>query len=394
MTRKPSTGGAIVFFTASVLLSAAAWGKKPASGLPRPEKSGIRHIVVVMMENRSFDHFLGWLPGAAGQQAGLTYTDKNGVPHPTYALAPDYQGCSYADPDHSYDGGRAQLDGGLCDGWLRAGTDDLFPIGYYTQGDEAFLGRAAGDWTVLDHYFAPILAPTYPNRIYQHSAVTDRLDDSIFPPSTLPTIWDRLAEEGVRGKYYFSDIPFIALWGAKYASITHTYDEFLADCASGDLPAVSFVDPPFDGESGGTSADDHPHGDIRAGEAFLDRTYEALIASPAWSSTVVVVNFDEWGGFFDHVPPPAAPDVDPAFTQRGFRVPALVVSPWSRRGWVGTGIYDHTSVLKMIEWRFHLRPLSIRDSQANNLAEVLDFSNLNLAAPAYGVPDFTPTPCP
>jgi len=394
VTRKPFWSGALAFFSMAMLATVAASAAKPVSGLPKPEKSGIQHIVVVMMENRSFDHFLGWLPGAEGRQSGLTYADKNGVSHPTYPLAPDYQGCAYEDPDHSYDGGRAQLDGGLCDGWLRAGTSDLFPIGYYTQSDEAFLGRAAGDWTVLDHYFAPILAPTYPNRIYQHSAVTDRLDDSVFPPSTLPTIWDRLAEEGVAGKYYFSDIPFIALWGTKYASISHTYDEFLADCASGNLPAVSFVDPPFNGESSGTSADDHPHGDIRAGEAFLDRTYEALIASPDWASTVVVVNFDEWGGFFDHVVPPVAPDVDPAFTQRGFRVPALVISPWSRRGYVGSGIYDHTSVLKMIEWRFHLRPLSTRDSQANNLAEVLDFSKPNLSAPAYGVGSFTPASCP
>ena len=192
--RKSFMGGVCFVFSAAVLLATTASAKKPAGGLPRPEKSGIQHIVVVMMENRSFDHFLGWLPGAAGQQAGLAYNDKNGVAQSTWALAPDYQGCGYADPDHSYDGGRAQLDGGLCDGWLLAGTDDLFPIGYYTQSDEPFLGRAAGDWTVLDHYFAPILAPTYPNRIYQHAAVTDRLDDSLFPPSTLPTIWDRLAE--------------------------------------------------------------------------------------------------------------------------------------------------------------------------------------------------------
>jgi len=384
--------GAIPAGAAGPRVSRAA---KPApTGLPRPEKSGIQHVVVVMMENRSFDHLLGWLPNAAGQQAGLTYTDKNDVAHPTYPLAPDYQGCAYADPDHSYEGGRAQFDGGLCDGWLRAGTDDLFPIGYYTSPDLPFLSRAAADWTVLDHYFAPILAPTYPNRIYQHAAVTDRLDDSIFPPSTLPTIWDQLAEAGRSARYYYSDTPFIALWGAKYASISRPYDQFLADCASGNLPAVSFVDPPFNGESDGTSSDDHPHGDVRAGESFLDRTYEALIASPAWSSTVLVVNFDEWGGFFDHVPPPAASDVDPAFEQRGFRVPALVISPWSRRGYVGQNVYDHTSVLKMIEWRFHLKALSVRDANARNLAEVLDFAHPDTTAPAYGLPPFTPTACP
>src|SRR5436309_7793016 len=198
-------------------------------------RTGIDHVVVVMMENRSFDHLLGWLPGADGRQAGLVYTDSQGASFPTYPLAPDYQGCGHPDPDHSYEGGRVEYDGGLCDGWLRAGSNDIYSIGYYTQADLPFLGAAAPDWTVCNRYFAPIMAPTYPNRIYQHAAVTDRLDDSL-SLSTLPTIWDRLAAAGLNGRYYFSDIPFIALWGGKYASITRSYNQFLQDCASGDLP--------------------------------------------------------------------------------------------------------------------------------------------------------------
>ena len=141
--------------------------------LPAPNKSGIEHIVVVMMENRSFDHFLGWLPGAEGKQAGLSYTDSAGVSHPTYALTslvpPDYQGCGHPDPDHSYAGARVEYDGGACDGWLRAGSNDIYSIGYYTQADLTFLGGAAPAWTTCDHYFAAILAPTFPNRIYQHA---------------------------------------------------------------------------------------------------------------------------------------------------------------------------------------------------------------------------------
>src|SRR3954468_2494841 len=99
--------------------------------LPSPARSGIDHIVVVMMENRSFDHLLGWLPGADGRQSGLTYVDAAGVAHPTYPLAPDYQGCGHPDPDHSYDGARVEYDGGACDGWLRAGSNDVYAIGYY-----------------------------------------------------------------------------------------------------------------------------------------------------------------------------------------------------------------------------------------------------------------------
>jgi phospholipase C len=375
----------------SPLLAAAIEKKK--AGLPRPDKSGIKHVVVAMMENRSFDHLLGWLPGADGQQAGLAYTDSLGATFATYPLAPDFQGCGHPDPDHSYDGGRVEYDGGLCDGWLRAGSNDAYAIGYYTQADLPFLGQAAPDWTVCSRYFAAIMAPTYPNRIYMHAAVTDRLDDSL-ALSTLPTIWDRLADAGLAGRYYFSDLPFISLWGTQYASITRTYDRFLADCASGDLPEVAFVDPPFVDEDAGTSSDDHPHGDIRAGEAWLNETYRAVTTGRDWKHTVLVINFDEWGGFFEHVPPEEAPDVDPAFALRGFRVPCILVSPFAARGAIAQGVYDHTSILKMIEWRFGLPALSVRDAAANNLAEALDFSIVRHTAPAYNVPAFDSPACP
>ena len=367
---------------------------KAKDKLPKPDKSGIDHIVVAMMENRSFDHLLGWLPGANGQQAGLTYTNASGAAFETYPLAPNFQGCGHPDPDHSYEGGRVEFNGGACDGWLRAGSNDQFAIGYYRQEDLPFLGKAAPDWTVCSQYFAPIMAPTYPNRIYQHAAVTDRLDDSL-TLSTLPTIWDRLADKGREGRYYFSDIPFIALWGTKYAGITRDYGTFLSDCASGNLPDVAFVDPPFAGEEEGLSSDDHPHGDLRAGEFWLNQTYNAITTGAAWDRTILVINFDEWGGFFEHVPPTEAPDVDPAFQLRGFRVPCVVVAPMARRGFVAEGVYDHTSILKMIEWRFGLSALSARDAAANNLADVLDFkAHGSVPPPVYDVAPFPPTPCP
>lgn len=381
---------ALASFSAGRTIAFAA----PRIRLPKPRKSGIDHVVVAMAENRSFDHLLGWLPGADGRQAGLVYTDRNGAAFETHPLAPDFQGCGHPDPDHSFRGGRIEYNERACDGWLRAGSNDEYAIGYYRQEDLPFLGKAAADWTVCDRYFSSIMAPTYPNRIYQHAGVTDRLDDST-DLCALPTIWDRLAGAGLDGRYYFSDIPFIALWGTKYAGITRPYAEFLADCASGNLPQVSFVDPPFAGEEAGTSSDYHPHGDVRAGESWLYRTYRAVTTSPNWARTVLVVNFDEWGGFFDHVPPPFATDVDPFFELRGFRVPCLVVSPLAQRGHVANGIYDHTSVLKMIEWRFDLEPLSTRDAGANNLAEVLDFKVRHPdPAPDYLVPPFVSAACP
>ena len=250
-----------------------------AALLPRPGRSGIEHVVVVMMENRSFDHFLGWLPGADGQQAGLKYVDPNGHTQSTYRLAPDFQGCGHVDPDHSYDGGRVQYNGGKCDGFLRTNGDDRFAIGYYTGADLPFLGHAAADWTTCDRYFAAIMAvdlsqPRLPARGADRPALTN-------PHVTLrlPTIWDRLAAKGLRGRATTTtDVPFLALWGDKYKSIIRPYRRLprrLHDAAACPM-SPSSTHASRTRASEGLSADDHPHGDIRAGESFLNQIYQAV----------------------------------------------------------------------------------------------------------------------
>ena len=361
------------------------------TALPPPALSGIEHIVVLMMENRSFDHLLGWLEGADGRQQGLTYFDEAGVPHRTYRLAPDYQGCGHPDPDHSYQGGRVEFNGGACDGWLRAGDNDEYAIGYYNKKDLDFYASAATRWTTCDRYFSAIMAGTFANRVYQHAAQTDRLENT-FELSTLPTIWDRLADRGLDGRYYFSDLPFLALWGAKYLPIARPIGQFFADARAGTLPHVSFVEPRFLGAEVGLSGDDHPFADIRTGEAFLNDVYAAVSTGPAWRNTVFVINYDEWGGFFDHVPPPTAP-IPPADQGagnqdglRGFRTPCVVISPFARREHVAHLELDHTSVLRMIEWRWDLPPLTVRDGTANNMAAVLDFAKPDFAAKPFRVP--------
>ncbi len=358
-------------------------GKNPPTPLPLPENSGIDHIIVLTMENRSFDHFFGWISGADGRQAGLTYLDKNNVAKPTHHLT-DFQGCGHLDPDHSYAGGRIEYNNGACDGWLRSQNDE-FAIGYYTQKDLAFYGDAAMQWIVFDRYFAATMAPTFPNRIYQYAAQTDRIDDT-FELCTLPTIFDLLAAGGRSARYYYSDVPFLALWGLKYLPISRPFPSFLSDCASGDLPDVTFIDPRFISESQGTSGDDHPFADIRNGEAFVNAVYNAVTKSPVWHSSVFLIRYDEWGGFFDHVAPSEAPDPNPAFALRGFRVPAMMIAPWARTNQPSSEIYDHTSILKTIEWRWNLPSLTVRDASANNIVAALDFSKAKRNAPTYSVP--------
>ena len=354
------------------------------SRLPHPERSGLDHVVVVMMENRSFDHVMGWLPGADGKQAGLTYVDAAGAAHSTFPLAPDFQGCAYGDPDHSYDGARVEWNGGACDGWLRA--NDLYSIGYYRQQDLPFLGKAAPAFTTCDRFFASFLGPTFPNRFYSLSAATDRTSNTLVRVD-LPTIFDRFAAKRIPAAYYYGNFAFLLLY-QRYQAISYPYGRFFAQCRTGKLPAFSYIDPNWTFDDSGPSSgsegnDDHPHADIRAGEYFLSTIYNAITSSPAWPRTLLVITFDEWGGFFDHVSPPVAAGDD---VQRGFRVPCLLISPFARRGHVAHGVYDHTSILKLLEWRWGLAPLTARDAAAANLAGALDFAHPVLPAPKITAP--------
>jgi phospholipase C len=387
-----------------LIMAAVSFAKdKDKQALPPRSTSGVDHIVVVMMENRSFDHLLGWLPGANGRQEGLTYLDRTNTPQATYPLAPDYQGCVHPDPDHSYQGGRAEYDGGKMDGFLKPDSNDLYAIGYYVEEDRPFFSALAQEYTSFDNYFSPILAGTYPNRIFMHAAQTDRLDNTL-QLSTLPTIWDRLIEKGVSARYYFSDVSFLWLWGSKYNGISSSYAQFLADAAAGTLPSVAFVEPRFLGEAEGLSNDDHPHADVRVGDSFLAQTFQAVAEGPAWNKTVFIVTYDEWGGFFEHVPPPRAvapnnvdPDLVNGKALLGMRIPVVVASPFTHaQSQVNSTLFDNTSILKLIEWRWNLKPLTARDASddVGNLAFALDFAHPDATVPALPTPDVTPVPCP
>lgn len=358
---------------------------------PGPE-AGIEHIVVVMMENRSYDHLLGWLPGGDSMPAGATFLDDDGVAHAPYRH-PEWASCGKADPGHSRTAGFRQFNDGACDGWLKE-SPDTFPISHLTADQLGFWGPAAPAWTVCDRYFSAFMGPTWPNRYYMHCAQTPS-DRNKIAGVDLTTIWDRIAAAGLEGRYYFSDAPFAALMGLRHLLVSRTFDQFLSDAREGRLPHVSFVDPGFAiaGDIG-TSSDYHPLSDIRSGDRFLHRVYEAVTRSPNWDRTVLVVNFDEWGGFADHVAPGVAPDVREGFGQRGFRVPCLVASPLARRGHVDHGEYDHASVLAMIEWAFALAPLTPRDAAAKNLADVLDLGGTpDTSAPHWDLAPFTPENC-
>ena len=279
------------------------------------------------------------------------------------------------------------------DGWLRTGRNDNFCIGYYEERDLQLFGTLARNFTTLDNYFPSILSCTFPNRVFQHAGQTDRLSNTL-QLCKLPTIWDRLQAAGVSCRYYYSNIPFLALWGLTYIGISALYEQFKVDVAAGTLPAVSFIDPWFTILDDGTGNDDHPHADLRKGEMFLRDVVTTLASSPQWKNTVLVINRDEWGGFFDHVAPPRviAPntvdtDLVDGKALLGCRVPTLIVSPFARGNpahpRINSLIYDHTSILKLIEWRWGLAPLTARDAsdEIANLAHALNFTSQDLSLP-------------
>ena len=347
---------------------------------PTPTPGSLDHIIVVTMENRSFDHLLGWVPGADGRQAGLSYADFGGVAHSTHHLT-QFQSCEFDDPNHSFQGGRQNYNNGACDGFMRTDGNDIYTLGYFLGTDLPFLGRAAPEWLVLDRFFCPILGPTYPNRVVSLAGQTDRLSNTQVA-STLPTIWDRLSGAGRTGLNYGTGLTSSHLWGLRYLSIIKPISQFFSDAAAGTLPNLSFVDPELTGDLGNSY---HPPADIRNAEAFMASIYKAVITSPQWNKSLLIFTFDEWGGFYDHVPPTAAPlpqgerDIGNDGL-RGFRIPTVLVSPFVKRKSVSSKVYDHASVLKLIETKWNLQPLTVRDAGANNLMDEID---LNIAvAPA------------
>ena len=361
-------------------LGAAACVRYPFPGgprkLPDPKSSGLDHIVVMCMENRSFDHYLGWVRGATGRQTGLSYLDEQGVAHPTHRLT-SFTGCGFNDPSHSYNGGRIQLNGGACDGFRRGSNDDL-ALGYYTREDLPLTSQLVDHFTICDHWFAGILGPTYPNRFYTHSAATDRITNTLVA-STMPSIWDRLGEAGIPARYYYTDLPFLALYGTKHLGSATLIDQFFVDAEAGTLPPYSYVEPGFFGVN---QNDDHPHADIRRGQHLMARVVQAIVESPQWERTLLIITYDEWGGFFDTVAPPRFPDLvdnpggdssNPDHAQAGFRVPTILVSPFSQSGRVARTVFEHSAIPKLVEWRWGLSPLTPRDAASNNLATALDF---------------------
>jgi phospholipase C len=388
---------------ADALVNAAA--RATRRPLPSPGEMPLDTVVVLMMENRSFDHYFGWHPEADARNEGLSYPDAEGRMVPTHRLTPDYQGCGHPDPDHGWTGGRWQWNKGRNDRFVTGNEDltssDEFAIGYYLAEDLSFLPAAAAEFTIYDRWFCSIMSSTFPNRHYQMSAQAGGIRGNSVPSGpegfTWETIFDRAQANGVEVAYYVADLPPSALYGQRGIAIIRPIDRFYADAAAGNLPAITFVDPPY-GDIGalgvglgtsraGAGASDHPHSDVRLGQAFMADIAGAFAESPQYERGVLFIDYDEWGGFFDHVKPRFVPDdrrsrdVDEDWGMTGFRTPGLAISPYARGGRVEHMTVTHESILKLISYRFRLGHLNRRHRYASNIGRSLDFTATDLEPP-------------
>ena len=364
----------------------------------------VEHIVIYMQENHSYDSYFGMLkrPGADGYTFDALGNPTNSNPLAGGGTVTVHHATDTTVSAHSGQNWSAtirEVNGGAMDGFGLQSPDSLQ---YFTGDDIPFYYGLANQFVLCDRWFASTPCQTHPNRRYLQAGTsagliqTDVQKVLAKPEAPNGTIWDRLNDHGISWQDYCWDLPDIALfprvWLSNQSKVKPT-QQFLWDCASGSLPAVSIVSP-------GTQAfSEEPTADVQVGEAYSAMLINALMQSPAWDKTVMFFTYDEHGGFYDHVTPPPtvapddiAPDLEPGdlpggFDRYGIRVPSIVISPFAKKDYVSHVVHDHTSILKFIETKWNLGALTRRDAAASDLLDTLDFD-----AKAFLDPPVLPAP--
>ncbi|HLY12702.1 MAG TPA: alkaline phosphatase family protein, partial [Planctomycetota bacterium] len=398
-----------------------------AAGLPATQgmallRGKIQNVVVLMLENRSFDHLLGDLPGVEGIKPGLSNPDfrKSGD---SLVMVPVRKATSPAmpyDPNHEFTDVKLQLSldheaGGMADpmgGFITsaqqisgANPEDAYRVmEYFTQDQLPALSALAREFAVCTSWHSSLPGPTFPNRFFVHAATSGGL--TLSPPEVSiiegfsfsgGTVYSKLSDAKRTWRIYHDGLPQTASINDLRAEYINPFTEnfrqmelFQADVQAGKLPDYTFIEPDYDVShdyQGGNSM--HPRDDVRKGEGLVKAVYEQLRASSYWGKVLFLVVFDEHGGFYDHVVPPAAtppggdePNANPsgfAFDRYGVRVPAIVVSAYTKKGTViaqdASGdpiLFDHASVYRTLADRFDLGYLTDRSQEATSLSVALN----------------------
>ncbi len=349
----------------------------------------IEHIVIVMMENHSYDDHFGMLDRGDGFKRSHNGLPRNANPDGNGNLVRAFHMPStcqlHALPGQDWNRSHTSWNNGLNDGFVKAST--AVAMGYWDETDLPFYYDLARTFPLCDRWFCSVLAQTYPNRRFLVAGtaagiVSTTTEALTAPPPPNGTIFDRLHAHNITWHNYYTDLPGAAVIPktlGDYPSNFSKIDQFFPDAAAGRLPFLTLVDPNF-----GTQSEENPQ-DIRLGEQFAARAINAVMQSPTWPNTVLIWTYDEHGGYFDHVAPPPAikpdnippditspPDLPGAYDRYGFRVPAVIVSPFARRHYISRRLHDHTSILKLIETKWNLGAMTYRDANADDLLDSLD----------------------
>lgn len=395
----------------------------------------LTHIVVLMMENRSFDHMLGSLKAVNPQIDGIVAADPYSNPDTNgNAVKPqplaEFQGQLDPDPDHHFPAVDLQIFGGdtsagrqpNMQGFVKSYFHQQQDVGhsqkimyYFAQNQLPVLTTLALEFAVFNRWFASIPGPTICNRAFAHYGTSFGQVgmDVFYVKEPYKSIYDRMIAAGHTAKIYYYDTTSSTMEVVNLLQnepkLFGTYQQFLSDCASGNLPEYSFVEPNYsdhdtdDGEE--VASDQHPDHNIQAGELFIASIYNAIKQNAAlWASTALLVVYDEHGGIYDHVPPPncdaKAPDgfvaspndtglgVPFAFDRLGVRVPAILISPWVPKGAVVDGrIFEHASIPATVTKKFlgSYAQRTAREAAADTFVDLISLDVMRQDCPDFDV---------
>ncbi|NKI72895.1 phosphoesterase [Dickeya sp. CFBP 2040] len=403
--------------------------------------SNIEHIVILMLENRSFDHMLGFLytdknnlsplgHPFAGLTGNETNPDSNGNPVQVFKITPDTPNAYFmpgSDPGEGYYATNSQLFGDIHapsalpsnsnqgfvtdyaytlgrqsqeSGWkILPGTQASNIMGCFTPQALPVLCALATGYAVCDHWYGSVPTETLPNRAFVSAATSQGHMNDNTKSYTCPSIFGRLSQSDITWSIYGYDQPPLTRHNfpdTQQADDSHfgVFSDFQQAARNGTLASYVFLEPSW-GEDGNSQ---HPVADVALGEQLIHDVYYALRNSPLWNKTLLIITYDEHGGCYDHLPPPwsaTPPDASTGeygfdFTRFGPRVPTVLVSPWIEAGTVfrvaekATPL-DHTSILKTVEQRFGLSPLTNRDAAASGVGDVLTLTTPRTDDPLAGV---------
>ena len=378
-------------------------GALPADTLPSDapvgDKMPLEHIVLVMQENRSFDHYFSKLTHGGVKVApdGVTNPDSTG------ALVPRHHATRLCteDAEHSWKASHRQWNEGKHDGFVLTNEPrGERAMAYYDESDLPFYYGLARSFAISDQHFCSLLGPTWPNRRFYFAGTSfGVLVNLPSPPEDpngkpYPNLFTALNKAKVPWKVYSQGLPSPAIFPVTYADNQEKFfpvEEFFKDLDADTLPPFSLVEAHYG--IGASRSDEHAPGDIELGQEFSAKVVRAFTSAKAWPKSALLITWDEHGGYYDSAPPPPAcvPDAleprlaegePPArFDRLGFRVPLIAVSPYAKRGHVSHQVTDHTSVLRFVETRFNLPALTARDANAEPLLDMFDFTKQDLTVP-------------